>query len=80
MSGTIAETEKCKIPHIMKLELDLYVMSLTTFPNNDFKVIMLRCFYVIVQKPLLDERTVKLNAPSPKGGDIIRTKNMLKCN
>jgi hypothetical protein len=41
MSGIIAETEKCKIPHIMKLELDLYVMSLTTFPNNDFKVIML---------------------------------------
>ena len=24
MSGTIAETEKCKILHIMKLELDLY--------------------------------------------------------
>jgi hypothetical protein len=34
MSGTIAETEKCKIPHIMKFELDLYVMPLTTFPNK----------------------------------------------
>jgi hypothetical protein len=36
MSGTIAETEKCKIPHIMKFVLDddLYVMSLTTFPNK----------------------------------------------
>ena len=32
MSGTIAETEKCKILHIMKFELDLYVMFLTTFP------------------------------------------------
>jgi hypothetical protein len=29
----------------------------------DFKVIMLRCFYVIARKPLLDERTVTLNAP-----------------
>jgi hypothetical protein len=38
MSDTIEETEKCKIPHIMKFELDLYVMSLTVFP-----VIMLRC-------------------------------------
>ena len=46
----------------MKFELDLNVMSLTTFPNNDFKVIMLRCFYAIARKPL-DERAVKLNAP-----------------
>jgi len=38
MSDIIAETEKCKIPHTMKFELDLYVMSLTVFP-----VIMLRC-------------------------------------
>jgi len=36
--------------------------------SSDFKVIMLRCFYVIARKPLLDERTVKLNAPMPKGG------------
>ena len=34
MSGTIAETEKCKVPNIMEFELDLYVMSLTTFPNK----------------------------------------------
>jgi hypothetical protein len=34
MSGTIAETEKCKIPHIRKFELDLYVMSFTIFPNK----------------------------------------------
>ena len=34
MSGTITETEKCKIAHIMKFELDLYVMPLTTFPNK----------------------------------------------
>ena len=34
MSGTITETEKCKLPHhILKFELDLYVMSLT-FPNK----------------------------------------------
>jgi hypothetical protein len=30
----MAETEKGKIPHVMKFELDLYVMSLTTFPNK----------------------------------------------
>jgi hypothetical protein len=40
--------------------------------KRDFKVIMLRIFYVIARKPLLDERT------SPKCGDIIK-KNMLKC-
>jgi uncharacterized membrane protein len=34
MFGAIAKTEKCKVAHIMKFELDLYVMSLTTFPNN----------------------------------------------
>jgi hypothetical protein len=34
MSSTIAETEKCKILHIVKFELDLYVMSLATFPNK----------------------------------------------
>jgi hypothetical protein len=34
MSGTIAETEICKILHIMKFELDMYVMSLTTSPNK----------------------------------------------
>ena len=62
MSGTIAETGKCKIPHIMKFELDLYVMSLTTL-TSDFKVIMLRCFYVIPRKPLRDEKTEKLNDP-----------------
>jgi hypothetical protein len=34
MSGK--ETDKCKIPHKMKFELDLYVMSFTTFPNKWF--------------------------------------------
>jgi hypothetical protein len=36
MSGTIpvSATEKGKIPHIMKFEFVLYVMSLTTFPNK----------------------------------------------
>ena len=38
MSDTIAETKKYKIPHIIKFELDLYVMSLIVCP-----VIMLRC-------------------------------------
>ena len=31
MSCTIAETEKGKIPHIMKFELDLYVISLKAY-------------------------------------------------
>ena len=59
MSGTIAETEKCKILHIMKFEN----LKKQHFQTSDFKVIMLQCFYLIVRKPLLDERTVKLNAP-----------------
>jgi hypothetical protein len=32
------------------------------------------------RKALLDEWTVKLNAPLSKGGDIIKTINMLRCN
>jgi hypothetical protein len=27
VSGTVAETEKCKIPHKMKFELDLHIIE-----------------------------------------------------
>jgi len=48
MSGTIAEKPKnAKYPHLMKFEVDLYVMFLTTFQTSDFKVIMLRCFKLL---------------------------------
>ena len=39
---------------------------------------MLWCFHAIARKPLLDERTVKLNAPVAKGGGYNKNKKYVE--
>ena len=58
-SGTIAETEKCKIFHIMKFELDLYVISLTTSPNTYFKIINFSNMFLYLNTVIVTAGTFK---------------------